>query len=359
MNLYAAMIISSLASASVFGLIIGVVKGYSKVKSWAVEYLLATFIAVGIGGAVSKTFADDAGVGGVVVLAVAIGLLLAFASVFALLRKGFAKHRNKVKGGFLNFLNRILGGITLAAKGFVICGLIWAGLLAVIDLAQLEALGIELLSNVLEPLKEIYASEIWIGAKPLIMDFMIVGVILASIKCGYSSGISSVLWALTVLGLLAGAGFIAWHLAFNVESFSGAVTAIQNAVANLAGEIELPTEEIARWILTAGLFLCMLVVIILLAIFVPRFLSFARDSKIFFVIDGTAGALVATALSVGVLLFLGGVLQTINDLPFMEIFNTYFEGSQIASCFYMNNILSAFGAIPDLPLRDWLVPAAE
>lgn len=355
MNMYAAGILSSVIGASVIGMIIGLIKGYSKVRPWAVEYLLATFLAFAIGGLISANFKDNAGAAGLAVLGVAFGFLLAFASVFAVLKKCFAKHREKCKGGFLNVLNRILGGITLAVKGFVISGAVAAIILVVLDLSQFAV--------VKEALSEVYASSVWETVKPYLMDFMIVGVMLACIKCGYSAGLSSALWGLTVLALIVGAGFVSYHLAFNVETFSGAVAAIEKVIMDVTSGMgdmaaNLPVSEIAKWILTAGLFLCMLVVVIILATFMPRLLDFARDSKIFFVIDGTFGSIFATVIVFGTLLFIGGVLQTINDLPFMEILNKYFVDSHIAKYFYLENIFAAFEAMPELPLRDWLTPPA-
>ncbi len=345
-------IISSLAFFAVLGLIVGLVKGFAKSGSWAVEYLLATVIAVAASGFISETLGDD-GIAGFAVTGVAIVIFLLFSLISGILRKVFAKNKEKRKGGFGNACNRLFGGFATAVKGAVFAGAVAAAVLTVLDFAQLESVG--------ETFGEIYASEAWATFKPYIMDFLVVGVITASLSCGYSNGISSVLWSIIVLGLVAGAGYLSYHLAFNVEAFQGAAASLENTLIGVLGDMTeaingsgITTLAIAQGILTAGLFFGMLVFVIMLAIFVPKMINVARDGKIFCAVDGIFGAMIACAVALGALMFVGGVLQTISDLEFMNVFTSYFDDSKIAVFYYTRNSFAALGIMPEIPLRDWL-----
>ena len=92
----------------------------------------------------------------------------------------------------------------------------------------------------------------------------------------------------------------------------------------------------------------------MLAIFVPKMINVARDGKIFRAVDGIFGAMIACAVALGALMFVGGVLQTISDLEFMNVFTSYFDDSKIAVFYYTRNSFAALGIMPEIPLRDWL-----
>lgn len=359
MNVTGIAIIVLLVFATVLGFIIGLCKGFHKVKSWGVDYLLATFATIGLCALIGKGFNnDDAGMAtlGIVSLIVGIIMILLFSLTSALFRKGFnSSKRKKIerggkKGGPSGFFDSIFGGVTLAAKGFVIVGAVSAFGLTVADLAQIPVLN--------DMLGDIYTNPGWTAFKPLLMDFFFMGVIMAAIRSGFNSGISSVLWAFCMIGLVCASAYIAYHLAFEVESFSGAVNSLAALFAgeNAVGDTQL---LMAKGALTGGLFVLMLVVVILIGVFVPKLLTAARNGSAFFVIDGIFGALFSLVLVVGLLMFFGTFVQPISDgeeFVFMAKFSSYFETSKIATFFYDKNVMILNGMQPLVPVNEWLKP---
>lgn len=357
MNVIGTVILILIIVATALGLIIGIFKGFSQVKSWGIEYLLASLLTVLIGGAVSKNFAEgDAATGGIINICLALALINAFAGFSALLRKIFRKSKRKKieKGGKRKgpsgFVDRIFGAVTLAVKGFVIAGVFAAFVLAALDLSQL--------AFVTEKLGDIYSNAAWINLKPYLMDFFYIGVLMAAIRCGYRSGISNALWTVVVIGLAVFAGFVSYNLAFKVEAFTNAASNLAPTIEGLLGDMGNPdlALTVSKWAITVGMFLLMLIVVILIGIFVPRFLNSARDGKIFYAIDGTLGATFALVIVAGVLLLAGSIVQPISDLDFMAKFTSYFDKSAVATYFYDNNLINFFAGGPLVPIRDYFVP---
>ncbi len=353
-------IIVFLVAATLIGFIIGLCKGFANVRSWGVDYLLATFVTVGVGALINKAF--DGGeparvaTGGIITLAVGVLAILLFSLTSKLFRNGFkSSKRKKVraggkKSGPSGFFDSIFGGVALAAKGFVIAGVPSAFGLVVLDLAQIPALA-QLTGGIFE-------SAGWTAFKPLLMDFFYMAVIMAAIRSGFNSGITSALWVCCVIGMVFIAAYISYHLAFEVETFRGAVDSLANKFAggNAVGDTQL---VMAKGALTGGLFLLMLVVIVLIGIFVPKLLASARNGTAFFVIDGVFGALFALVLVTGVLLFFGSFVQPISDgseFAFMAKFSSYFESSRVGTFFYDKNIMVLNGMEPVIPVREWLAP---
>lgn len=335
------------------GLIVGFVKGFTKVQTWAGEYVVSALLTIMMGTLLSTSGFGPV-VEGITVIVTAVVLLLGCMGLSRLfkriIRRSMEKRDEQMrKYGFVGALNRLWGGIVLAIKGFTIALLIIAPLFIVLDLAQIEAIR--------PMLNEVFESGFWIFIKPVVFDFLVIGVINIAIRHGFSNGISSALWALIVLGLAVGAGFMSYNLVFNSGLFGSANEALAGTVASWFGEMQIPEGlplTIAQWIITAGLFLLLLIVVFIVSFFVSRVLSFARLGSAFYVVDGIIGAIVLLAVFLALLLFVGYIVQPISDLEFMKPLNGYFELSTVAKFFYSENLLINMGVPVLIPLHDWL-----
>lgn len=382
------IILIAIVSLAFIGLIVGLAKGFTKVKSWANEYVLSAVLAILLGNVIADGM--DTVAGGITVLCITAGLLLVFMLLSAWVRASLKKHREnrqklsyykqynamvendenmadaiedgnrrkykklsrrkfKRSGGVWTFFDKILGGITVALKVTVVTGLITACVLVMADLLQIDLLT--------SAFSGVYASGAWEFFKQYVMDFIVVGLLLLCIKCGFSSGVSNALWSLLVICMVVGAGVCAYNLAFNTASFASAAEGLDNSlVSGWFGDLGsaeglISSLTVSKIILAVGVFLMLLVVIILLSVFVPRLINGARQSNVYYVVDGIFGAVLACAIVLGVLMLLGCVLSPISDLEFMEGFTAYFDHSSIATCFYTDNLLTG---VVNLPIRDWL-----
>lgn len=392
MDIVSIIIISLIALFAVIGAVTGVAKGFTQVKSWAVEMLLAGVISI----ALSKLFSsklDDGTVKAILSLGICLVLVCLLMLVFVILRKRLSKSIEKRKqkwyyehydeiegnteqilsalgkedtktynkltkrkfrqsGGAWGVVDRVFGGVTLAIKGAVMSGIFFAVVLAVLDFSRLPAEG----GALYEALGGIYSSSIWAFFKNFIFDFLLVGILMVCIKSGYSSGISSAVWTLVVIGLIGGAGYLSFHLSTTVPSFVSVAgnleTKLADKLAGVAGILEgvgLTTLKLCEILIGIGIFALMLVAVILIAVFVPRLIDRARDSVIVRSIDGVFGAIIFTAVCFGIIFMLGAVLKTIYEVQFMDVFNAYFEKSGIATWIYDKNPVNL-----DLPLKDLL-----
>ena len=352
MSITAIIILVTIAIGAVAGLAAGLVKGFSRVKSWGVEYVLACALTIFIMTLIGKKL--EGAVAGAVSLGLAIGFLLLFMLISFILRIVFKKCResrirNNLKGGGASgVVDRLFGGFTLAVKGAVI--------MCVVNVAMITAFELIQVSFINKAYADIFSSPIWQFFKPYVFDCFVIGIITLCIRCGYSSGISSVLWTFIVILMVIGVGLIAYHFAFKVQAFNALATALAAKLEGVMGGMSsfLPAETLARIIIMIGLFLAMLVVVILIGIFMPRLINFARESKVFYAIDGVIGAFFATLTALAFLMLVGGVLGSISDLEFMLPFTAFFEKSQLAKYFYTENLFSLLGMLPSIPLRDWL-----
>lgn len=338
---------------ALIGLVTGLVKGFTKVQTWAGEYVVSALLTIAV-GAILKSAGLDPMISGIIVIVSAVAFMLICLGLSKLfqriIRRSMEKRDDEMrKYGIVGVINRLWGGLVLAIKGFTIGLLIIVPVLVVLDLSQIE--------SIRSSLGDLYASGLWATVKGSVFDFIIVGLMHIAIRHGFSNGISSSLWSLIVLGLAVGAGFMAYNLVFNSGLFDGANAALSNTVAGWFGEMKISEGlplTIAKWIITAGLFVLLLIVVFLVSFFVSRVLSFARLGSAFYVADGLLGALVMFIISVAVVLFLGYIVNPVYDLPFMQPFTDYFGSSVVAKYFYTDNLLSAMGMPVLIPLRDWL-----
>ena len=354
------IILVLLIATGVIGLAVGLVKGYTKVKTWANDYVLATLFTILLGLIAKNSEGTASAIFGIVVLVCAAAFILLCALISKILQKFIAKRlerrkENGKKGGFLGLFNRLFGGFTLALKGITLSAIIVVVLLTVLDLS-----GIEAIKNAIA---DCYSGGLWVMIKPHIFDFIVVGIMQLCIRHGFENGIVSSAWSLFVVALVGLAGYISYHLAFNVAAFNGPAESfgevlegsLGSAVTFLSG-IGITPVVLARIIILIGFFILFGIVVALVAKFVPRLLHFARMGSAFYVIDGVLGALVSTVVVVALLLIIGNILQPLQGLEFAATLDSYFEGATVANFIYTDNILISFGMPPLLPLRDWLAP---
>lgn len=398
MNLLGIAIICSILSCAVVGGVIGALKGFTRVKSWGVEFILTGLLAIPVAGLISGKMRAGATVAaGFISLAVTIIFIGLFMFLFWLFRKLLEKRiekrkqmsyyskyveneqntvkilgalaaddmkeykkltKRKIKhsGGVWSVLNRVFGGLALAIKGVVIAGVLAAAFLAVLDFTRLAQDGGKLYSA----FGKLFENGSWLFFKKYLFDFAVIGVLTICIKVGFSSGISSAMWSVIVIFMVIGAGALAVYFAFKVDDFITVAKALDghladklSSIAPVLEQMKLSTLFVSQCIIALGLFAVMLVAVILIAIFVPKLIDKARGGKIFATVDGVFGAIALTLVILGVLLTLGAVVNSVHDLEFMKVFNAYFEKSGIATYLYDYNMLNAMGVLK-LPLADYL-----
>ncbi|MDE7453837.1 MAG: hypothetical protein K2N22_05450 [Clostridia bacterium] len=367
---------------------IGAFKGFTRVRSWGVEFILTGLLAIPIDRLITSKLKGSAAIpAGFVSIVVAIIFIGLFMFLFWLFRKlldraiekrkqksyyskyfeneqntvkilgalaandmkeykKLTKHKPRQSGGVFSILNRVFGGVVLAIKGIVIAGILSAALLVVIDFTELAQEG----GSMYALLGKTYANGSWLFFKKYLFDFLIIGILMACIKAGYSSGVSSSVWSVVVIGLVIGAGALAIHFAFGVKSFVTAAEALNehlsgklSSITGLLEQMKINPVVISKAIIALGLFVLMLVPVILIAKFVPEFIDIARGGKIFKTVDGVLGAIALTLTVLVVLLIVGVVVNSLQELEFMEVFNAYFVKSGLATYFYDYNLLAQFG----------------
>ncbi len=377
--------------AAVIGFFVGIGKGFLKMSSWSNEFVIATLGAILIGSLLGEEM-QGTWLASVIILGAAVVLILVFMLISASFRKGFAKgiasHQRKLgyrmsyafdeneqsimdaldrndtraykqatkesrkkfkkgRGGW-GAWDRIFGAITGAVKYFVVMALIITSVLVVLDLANIT---IDDTAINTEYLYAIFENDTWLAVQPYIFDFFFVGIIYACIRRGYKSGVASALWTIIVIALVIGSFVGAYWLVFKTESFNGMATGLSNnAILTLIeGATEEVGEMIAKIIIMIGMAIIFLIVTILLAIFVPRGIDAARETKVFRFFDGIFGTIILTAIVVGILMFVFGMLYTLSSIdnlpPFFENLFVYFDG-QVSGCFGPNNILNILDVMP-------------
>jgi hypothetical protein len=374
---------------AVLGFVVGAVKGYIKSKSWAVEVLLATLITVVVSVIVQNKLQLDTIVAGGITLAVGVVSIILMKLICASIRKGLTKAIAKRKqrseyeqydevqehteeilqaidendkrsysklskrkfrqsGGAWGALDRFLGAFTVAIKSVVIFGIIVCILLTAVDLTYLAAEG-----GILNGLfADVLSGSVWKFAKSYLFDFLTIALISLCISSGFKSGISNTIWSLFVLLMVVGIGWLSWYLSFNVAPFisfaeliNTKVAALTESVAAILSNFGISTLTISQGLLTGMLFILMLVVVILIAAFVPKLIDRAREGVIFRTVDGVLGAIILTVFIFAILMVLGAVANSLSDYEFMNVFTSYFEKSKIATFVYNRNLLNELGLL--------------
>ena len=397
--------ISAVALILLIALIVGLVKGFTKTKTWATEYLFAVILSVLI-----YSLADLSGMKAWLAFALKIGTAVVFILVFALLssrgkaliencianarKRSYYEQYGEREENVLQILDaielgdekaykrltrrqfpenrggagvadRTCGGITLMIKAVVILGLIAAAVFVVLDFTRLPFVG--------EKLGGIYESGAWQFFSRFVMDAFVIGILFFAIRAGFRSGVISVLWVIVVLGMIGGSVYLSYWLSFNNASFIATAQSLANgALGGLSGSIaevfnnlgmsNVTDVTVCQLVLTAALSLVLIIVSVVIGAIVGSIIGRARDGAAFSVIDGVFGAVVAFAVACGVMLLLGAVFYSISDLDMMSAFNDYMyytasdgtvKPAAIASAFYTNNPLNSLEFIRDLPVRGW------
>lgn len=336
-----------LALAVLIGFIIGLIRGFLKVQTWAGEYVVSALLTI----AVSKIL-NIAGVSvvvaGSVTIVVAALLLLGCMGLFKLIKSLIQKSIGRRKGGVVKVINRTFGAIALAIKAFIICMIALAPILIVLDFVQIKVFA--------STFVEIFESAFWYALKPVAFDLIVIGIIHLAIRRGFLHGISSSLWSLIVIAMIVGMGLISYHLVFRTETFANSAVALADIVQGWfkVEALKRFSHAIAQWILTAGMFVLLLILVLVASVFMSKAINRARLGTGFYLVDGIIGSVVAVAIAVAVMLFIGYLLSPLYGFDFMQPFDAYFESSMVAKYFYSNNLLIESGIPALIPLNEWL-----
>ena len=259
------------------------------------------------------------------------------------------KKLRKIKdsAGVWGLVDRILGAVNGGINVLVAIIVVISAILLFADVSGLapEAFGSSL------------ASSAWAKfGKGIALDLPLISVISMSIWSGYKNGICSVLSTVVVIAMLVGFGFASYSIASS-EACAGAVDSLANGslLASVKGFLGDKTTLIAQIIITILIFVLSLVVVILVAIFLPKVIDKFREDKVFGLADGVLGAVVLCFVVTALLLVFGGVSASLKDVAFMEKFNSYEEMACFGDAMYSCNPLSS--AFTNLPFAGWFTPA--
>ena len=299
MSLLSIIIIVLIVFAGVLGLIIGAVKGFTRVSSRSLELLLTGVLVIPV---INAAFGEkEDGTSAVIALVITIVTVCVFMFAFMLLRfilkrkmeyrrklsyykqydemedntekilnamgtddkKAFKKLSNRKfrqSAGVWGVIDRVFGSVTLAIKGVVVAGLVCASLIMVLDFTRLAQEG----GALFEVAGGIYVSETWLFFKNYIFDFIIIGLIALSIKSGYSGGMFSSLWSLVVIAMIIGVGYLAFWLSFNAPDFISVAekmnVGLSESLAGMSGTLEalgISTLTVAKVIIGLIVFVLM------------------------------------------------------------------------------------------------------
>ncbi|MCD7728743.1 MAG: hypothetical protein LUI60_02375 [Clostridia bacterium] len=356
------VIICAVAVIAVIAFLIGMLKGYSNTKTWAVEYLFAAFITVLI---YSIAKVENAIANACLTLGTAIVLLLLFAFLSGRIksfifkqtadarlrnyyetygereehfleiidsielndRKAYERltHRHmKEKSGPAGVADRICGGLNLVIKALVVC--------AITAVVVLLALQFTQLSFVCEggALYGVYTSGIWVAISPYIFDFLLVVILQFALRAGYRAGILRSLWFIVELALVAGAAYVSYHLAFRVDSFISLAAGLSDvsfiASAGSAISAFLPSftaQTIAQAIILVGIFIIALILVLIIGAIVSSIIRRIREGHTVSAVDGVIGSFIFTVIMAGILLYVGMLLYSLSGFSFMQTFNSY------------------------------------
>ena len=392
MDILSLIIIALLAISAVIGAIVGFVKGFTNVKSWAVELIIAGMIIITVSNTALSSLEGVAAA--IIAMGMTVVIICTLIFLFKLLQrclnkrielskklsyyeqykeiedntenilsalgsedrktaKKLAKRKFKQSAGVWGILNRVFGALTLLIKGVVIAGFISSFILIILDFSRLCEEG----SSIYGFAGELFKNDVWLSFKNYIFDFFVIGIISLCIRSGFSSGLFTSLWTYAVIGLVVGAGALSFSLAFNAPEFISVAESmsdnVQNALGGMSGILEglgLSYTKIAQIILGIIVFILMLIAVILIGVLVPKLIDSAREGVIFRTVDGVLGAIVLTLLITAVLLIVGALANTLHDYEFMDVFNAYFEKSGVATYFYDKSLLNSMGILTEFPL---------
>lgn len=378
-----AVLIILVIIGAVLGAVVGFFRKFTKTSFWGITVLFALLFERMIGTSVKKSSSAY----GISVLLTAIIVLLALSGVLLILRKLLAnavearkklseyknfddreetdalilnavdngdkreyrkqlRKRKKIKdsAGIWGVLDRIFGAVSGGINGVAGFGALVVFVLLFVDLS-----GISALQNAFSaPL----SSASWKGlGTDIALDLLIICALSLSIRTGYRGGISSTVSFVVVLGLVVGFGFASWSIASS-EACAGAVEGLKNGLlSSVSGTLGGMADGIAKIIIAGVIFLLSLIVIILVAVFLPKLVDKFRENKVFSAVDGVLGALFVCAVVTLALMAFGGIAYTLYDVAFMAKFTEYATHACVGDAIYACNPMGA--AFSGLPFRSW------
>lgn len=370
------------------GFICGLIKGYTKVSAWGGAVVLTMLIARLL---ISKIEAGSDY--GFVMLAVTFGVLIVLMLLFALVKRyindamekakrysyyktydereenteriltsiddgdkksyrKYSKHDVRISSGPWGVVNRVFGAVTVALNASVIAGMVLSMAIVVTDLT-----GIVGLKNALAP---VYRQAAWINVgSQWAFDLVLVAVACACLRTGFKSGILSLASTLIVLAMVCGGALVSYLLAFGSNAFISMAQSLNDGVlSGITGQLSsfgVDGLTVCKAIVAVGIFIVFLIPIILTGIFLPRWIDRIKGDGAVAVVDGAIGAILLFAVVFALLMFAFAVLYTLNDLAFLEKFNTYMITNDVMNVLlYGNNPLNGLAFIRNLPLHGWL-----
>lgn len=379
----AAVLVISVCVATLAGAAAGFFKKFTKTSYWGVTVIFALLFESIIGAAVKKS---ASGYGLALIISTVI-ILVVLSGVFGVLKKllknavearmqlshyknyddkeenealilaavdsGDKKQYKKLirqgkkikdSAGGWDVINRIIGAVSGGINGLIGMGTVALCIVLFADLSQISFLA--------NAFSKVLSSGSWTGAGiKLALDLPLTCVISLSIRIGYKSGISTVLSTVVIIGLVIGFGFASWSIASG-SVCAGAVESLRygllGSLTNTLGDV---TAIIAKLIIAGIIFLLSLVVIILVAVFLPKLMEKFRESKVFCTVDGVLGAVVLCVVVTVALMAIGGIAYTLHDVAFMERFTAVASASKLGDAMYACNPMAS--AFTKLPLRGW------
>lgn len=379
------------------GTVVGFIKGYTKCSAWGGAALFTVLIARPVSEKIAESVApsDSFNFSGLYIIITAVGILLVLSFLFMLVKRYIAsavdagvllshyknydrfeenteqvlaaldnddkkayrkavKHKIKDRAGPWGLVNRIFGAITCALDGVSIVFVIEAILLLFVDFSH-----IEFLTNTFgEVINHGYWTDFgsWYA-----LDFLLVVLVGACVRSGYKRGVLSMVGVLAVLGLLGVSGYAAYHLAFNEAAFVGMAESFANGPlagmlgdnANALQNIGLDGVTIGKYVVMVCIFLVFLVFVIILGIFLGKWIDKIKTSVVVGAIDGVFGAIISTVVVIAILTFLGAVVYTLHDIEALSQLNSFMEKSRLCNAMYALNPIGGLGFIQALPFRSW------
>lgn len=377
-----AIMIALVCVVAVIGALAGFFRKFTKTSFWGITVVIALLFERMIGTSVDKA-SDSYGIAvlltAVIVLLVLSVVLLGLQKLLATAvaaRRKFSEYKNyddraesdelilnavdngdkheyrrqlrkkkKIKdsAGIWGVLDRIFGTVSGCLNGLVGVSAIIIFVLLFADLSYISGLQ----SAFSVPL----SSASWKGlGTDIAFDLLIVCTLSISIRIGYRCGLSSSLCLLVVLGLVVAFAFASWSIASSTAA-AGAVDALKNgALSSLAGTLGSAVDVVAKAVVALVIFGLSLIIIIIVAIFLPKIIDKFRENKIYNAVDGILGALFMCAAITMVMLVAGGIAYAMNGMEFMAQFNEYAKhacvGDAIYSCNPMGSaLLNTFGKL--------------
>lgn len=256
------------------------------------------------------------------------------------------KKGKKIKdsAGAWGVVDRVLGAVFGGVNLLLGVGLVIVAILLFADMSQIKFLS--------DAFSSALTSSGWnsLGVK-FALDLPLIAILSLAIRAGFRGGISSFLCIFVVLGMVVGFGFAAYSIAAS-DMCAGAVEGLKNGLlSGVSGSLGGAADTIAKVVLAAIIFLLSLVFVIVIAIFLPKLVDRFRDNKVFSSIDGVLGAILFTGVLLALMIVVGGVAYTLNDLQFMEKLNEYNKYSHFADAIYSGNPLG--DTFKNLPIRGW------